>query len=141
MTNPFQRQARGLALLALLVAPAACRKPEPITREKARGMIEASLAFQARLDEDVTFLDARVKDNPNLKREIVSVDAPTSIPDGPLGMAGETAMVVFAWHWNGGPLARTVYKTKAKFHGDGHGWTLYEDTLRSGLRASVSGEE
>jgi hypothetical protein len=140
MTSPLRR-ARGVTLLALLLASAACQKPEPLTREKARGMIEASLAFQARLDEGVAFLDARVKDNPNLKREIVSIDAPTSKPDGPFGMAGETATVVFTWRWNGGPFARTVYRAKTKFHGDGHGWTLYEDTLQTGLRASVSGEE
>jgi hypothetical protein len=139
-TRPSRRRVGGFILLLLLVS-AACRKTEPITHEKVRGMIEASLVFQAKLDEDVALLDTRLKDNPNMKREVVSIDALTSKPDGPFGMAGETATVVFTWRWNEGPLARTLYRTRAKLHGDGEGWTLYEDTLQKGLRASISGEE
>jgi hypothetical protein len=103
-------------------------------------MIEASLAFQAPLDEDLKKLDAGFAD-PYVKREMLKVQAVAVKPDGPFGMAGETATVTFVWRWNQGPLAGTQYTTIAKIHGDSDGWKLYEDKLAHNLRVSIAGEE
>ena len=51
-------------------------------------MIEASVAFQLPLDEDLRKLDPSFGD-PELKRQFIRIIGLTSKPDGPLGMAGE----------------------------------------------------
>jgi hypothetical protein len=124
----------------LLLGTAACGKPEPLSHEKAAGMIEASVAFQLPLDEDLQKRDPSFGD-PKMKREIVRVVGLASKPDGPIGMAGETATVTFMWRWSQGPLASHPYTTIAKIHGDSHGWKLYEDVLKRNLRVSIAGEE
>jgi hypothetical protein len=132
---------RKLAVVLVLLAACACHPSTPLSHEKAKGMIEASFAFQAPLDDDLKRLDPRFTD-PNMKREILKVSAVAVKPDGPFGMAGDTATVTFVWHWTQGPLAGTQYTTIAKIHGDSHeGWKLYEDKLAHNLRVSVAGEE
>jgi hypothetical protein len=101
-------------------------------------MIEASLAFQEPVDEDLKKL---VGADPNVKREMLKVEALSSKPDGPLGMAGETATVTFTWRWTQGPLGGVIYRSRAKIHGDSQGWKVYEDKLQESLRASVAGED
>jgi hypothetical protein len=134
------RLALASRLIAVvLLASAACRT-EPLSHEKAGGMIEASVAFQLPLDEDLRKLDPSFGD-PALKRQFIRVVGLTSKPDGPLGMAGETATVTFTWRWSQGPLASHPYTTVAKIHGDSHGWNLYEDVLKRNLRGSSAGEE
>lgn len=125
-------------VVLVLAASLACRKPDPLTHEKAKAMIEASMAFQEPIEDDVR---KALKYDGELKREILRVQALTTKPDGPLGMAGETATVTFSWRWTSGPLEASRYVTAAKIHGDSHGWTLYEDKLKQNLRATLSGEE
>ena len=130
---------RLFAALALLAV--SCADPPPIDRAKAKGMIEASLAFQAPLDEDLRKLDPRFGADPYMKRELLRVEALTTRPDGPWGMAGQTATVSFVWRWNQGPLAGVQHRTVAKIHGDSQGWKVYEDKLAYNLRASIAAEE
>ncbi len=141
MDLPRWRLALAYVLAAaLLLGAAGCSKAEPLSHEKAAGMIEASVAFQLPLDEDLRKLDASFGD-PKVKREFVRVVGLASKPDGPIGMAGETATVTFLWRWSQGPLASHPYTTIAKIHGDSHGWKLYEDVLKRNLRVSIAGEE
>ena len=134
------RTLRLTASVALLVAGVACGKTEPLSHEKAAGMIEASYAFQEPLDEDLRGLDPSFAD-PYLKRQFLKVKGLTTKPDGPLGMAGETATITFTWKWNQGPLAANSYTTIAKLHGNSRGWNVYEDVLKRNLRVSIAGEE
>lgn len=132
---------RKFALALLLFATSACHPSTSLTHEKAKGMIEASFAFQAPLDDDLKGLDPRFAD-PNMKREVLKISAVGVKPDGPFGMAGDTATVTFVWHWNQGALSGIRYTTIAKIHGDSHeGWKLYEDKLAHNLRVSIAGEE
>ena len=124
-------------LLALFIG---CSGPGPLSHEKAGKMIEASLAFQAPLDEDLRKLSPQFAD-PYLKRELLKVEAVTVKPDGPFGMAGETATVQFLWRWNQGPLSASQQRTLAKIHGDSHGWTVYEDKLAHNLRESIASQD
>lgn len=124
--------------MALLCAVSCSRAPA-LSHEKAKGMIAASVAFLEPVEADVR--KALSYEQGKLRREILRVEALAVKPDGPFGMAGETATVVFTWRWSGGPLARVEYRTTTKFHGDGHGWTVYEDLLKRNLRKSISGED
>lgn len=74
-----------------------------------------------------------------MNREILRVEALTVKPDGPFGLAGETATVTFSWRWDQGPLIASRYTTVAKNHGDSHGWRLYEDKLKHNLRVNFGG--
>ena len=136
---PNARRALAGLLAIALVGGAACR-PEPLSHQKAAGMIEASAAFQLPLDEDLRKLDPSFGD-PEMKRQLIRIVGLTSKPDGPLGMAGETVTVTFTWRWSQGALASHPYTTNAKIHGDSHGWKLYEDVLKRNLRVSSAGEE
>jgi len=128
-------------LLALaVIGTVACSDPAPLDHTKARGMIEASLAFQAPLDDDLRRLDPGFGD-PYLKRELLRVEGVTVKPDYPFGWSGQTATVLFLWRWNRGPLAGTQHRTLAKLHGNSRGWTVYEDVLAKNLRASIAREE
>lgn len=128
-------------LLALSASLVACSDPPPLDRAKAAGMIEATAAFQAPLDEDLRKLDPRFGADPYMKREILKVEAVTVKPDGPFGMAGQTATVSFVWRFNQGPLAGVQHRTLAKIHGDSNGWKVYEDKLAHNLRESIAGDE
>jgi hypothetical protein len=128
-------------LLALaVIGSVACKDPKPLDHAKARSMIEASLAFQAPLDDDLRRLDPSFAD-PYLKREMLKVEGVTVKPDYPFGWSGQTATVLFVWRWNQGPLAGVQHRTLAKIHGDSHGWTVYEDLLVKNLRASIARDE
>lgn len=102
-------------------------------------MIASSVAFLEPVEADVR--KALSYEQGPLGREILRIEALTLKPDDPFGMAGETATVVFTWRWTAGPLTGVQYRTTAKFHGDGHGWTVYEDLLKRNLRKTISGEE
>ena len=129
---------KKLATLLLLVA-CACRPSTPLTLEKAKGMIEASFAFQAPLDDDLKSADPRLA--APMKRQILTVENIAVKPDDAFSMAGETASVIFTWRFDQGPLAGSRYSTVAKIHGDSHdGWKLYEEKLAHSLRVSVVGE-
>ena len=123
--------------LSLLFAVSCARAPA-LSHEKAKGMIAASAAFQEPVDADIR--KALSYEQGTLRREILRIEALAVKPDDPFGMAGETATVVFTWRWTGGPLAGAQYRTTAKFHGDGHGWTVYEDKLQHNLRETLRGE-
>ena len=131
---------RGI-LLALTATFVACSEPPPLDRAKVAGMIESTAAFQAPLDDDLQKLDPRFAADPHMQREILKVEAVTVKPDGPLGMAGQTATASFVWRFNRGPLAGVKHRTLAKIHGDSTGWKVYEDQLEHNLRASIAGDE
>jgi hypothetical protein len=142
--NPGRPRARPLAvrngiILAFVVSLVACSDPPPLDRAKAAGMIEATAAFQAPLDEDLMKLDPRFAGD--VKREIVKIEAVAVRPDGPFGMAGHTATVSFVWRFNKGPLAGIPHRTIARIHGDSQGWKVYEDTLEHNLRESIAGDD
>lgn len=128
----------ALAALALLAVVSCARAPD-LSREKAKGMIAASVAFQEPVDAEVR--KALAYEQGTLQREILRVEAVNVKPDGLFGMSGETATVVFSWRWTGGPLAGAQYRTSTKFHGDGKGWTVYEDKLKRNLRETIGDEE
>ena len=121
-----------------LLCAVSCSRAPALSHEKAKGMIEASVAFQEPVEADIR--KALSYEEGTLKREILRVEALTVKADGPFGMAGETATIVFTWRWTSGPLARVEYRTTAKFHGDGHGWKVYEDKLKHNLRETLRGE-
>ncbi len=102
-------------------------------------MIAASVAFAEPVEADIR--KAISYEQGTLQGEILRVEALETKADGPFGMAGETATIVFTWRWTAGPLAGGQYRTTAKFHGDGHGWKVYEDQLKRNLRKAVAGEE
>jgi hypothetical protein len=126
-------------ILALVVTFVACSDPPPLDRSKAAGMIEATAAFRAPLDEDLMKLDPRFA--AEAKREIVKIEAVAVKPDGPFGMAGQTAIVSFVWRFDKGPLAGIQHRTIARIHGDSKGWKVYEDTLEHNLRESIAGND
>jgi len=141
-----------LTLLVTLVAVAAlvtlvgltssaCSDPQPLDRAKAGGMIEATRAFQAPLDEGLRKLDPRFAAAPSMKRELLDVEALTVKPDGPFGWAGKTATVSFVWRFSRGPLAGVPHRTLAKIHGDARGWKVYEDQLARNLRQAIASVE
>jgi hypothetical protein len=133
--------SKALGLLSLVLAAAACQKPPELTREIVRAEIEAAPAFHSPFAADVAMADARVKDNPNLKRQVLGVEGVVVKPDGPFGMAGATATASFTWTWTGGPLAGQKYKTLAKLHSSGGPWKVYDDELERQLQAAMRGDE
>ncbi|HTY41924.1 MAG TPA: hypothetical protein VMH79_08640 [Thermoanaerobaculia bacterium] len=133
---------RHIIVLASAFFFLACSDPPPLDRAKVAGMIEATIAFQAPLDEDLRKLDPRFGADPYMKRELLRVEAISVKPDGPFGgMAGQTATVSFVWRFNQGPLAGISHRTIAKIHGDSKGWRVYEDKLAHNLRESIAGTE
>jgi hypothetical protein len=127
--------------VAATAASVACSDPPPLDRTRVAGMIEATAAFQAPLDEDLQKLDPRFGADPHMQRTIVKVEAVTVKPDGPFGMAGQTATASFVWRFNRGPLAGIPHRSLARMHGDSSGWKVYEDQLEHNLRASIAGDE
>jgi hypothetical protein len=121
-----------------MLCAVSCARAPALSHEKAKGMIASSAAFLEPVEAEIR--KALSYEQGTLKREILRVEALTVKPDGPLGMAGETATVVFTWRWTAGPLAAAEYRTTAKFHGDGRGWTVYEDKLKHNLRETLKGE-
>ncbi len=103
-------------------------------------MIEATAAFQAPPDQDLRQLDPRYAD-PSLRRQVIEVETIGVDPDGPFGMAGQTATVRFAWRWNPGPFGGVPHRGIAKIHGTAKGWTVYEDALAKNLRQAIGGEQ
>jgi hypothetical protein len=141
MAHVYGRSTLVFAVLAASLTASGCSDPPPLDHKKAGGIIEASAAFQAPLDEDLRKLDSRFGADPYMKRELLKVEALTTKSDGPFGMAGQTATVSFVWRFNQGPLAGVPHRTVAKIHGDSHGWKVYEDTLAHNLRAAIAAEE
>ncbi len=133
--------SKAVGLLSLALAASACQKPPALTREIVRAEIEAAPAFHSPLAADVAIADARMKDNPNLKRQVLGVEGVVVKPDGPFGMAGATATASFTWSWTAGPLAGQKYKTLAKLHSSGGAWKIYDDELERQLQAAMRGDE
>lgn len=133
--------SRALGLLSTILLASACRKPPELTREIIRAEIEAAPAFAAPIAADVAFADARLKDNPHLKRQVLGVEGVVVKPDGPFGMAGSTATAAFTWSWTEGPLAGQKYRTLAKLHSSGGAWKVYDDELARRLLATMRGDE
>ncbi len=107
----------------------------------ARRLIEQSEAFSSPMDPSIVFTDTTFRPGPGMKREFISISALAVKDDGPFGMAGQTATVVFTWQWTEGPYARRVLRSKAKLNSSNGTWKVYDDYLTEHLWATERGEE
>jgi len=118
-----------------------CKNAPPLTRADVRSLIEQSEAFSAPMDPSIVFIDTTFHPGSNTKREFIAISGIAVKDDGPFGMAGQTATVVFTWQWTEGPYAHRVLRSKAKLNCSSGTWKVYADYLTQHLWASERGEE
>ena len=146
LSEAYELQMRRLArfagtLIVLALASVGCAKPPELTRQAAQDLIVSSGAFRLPIDPGIVFLDTKYTPGPDTKRELVRLEGITIKPDGPFGMAGATATVVFSWRWNKGPLTGTEFRSKAKLNSTGGAWHIYEDYLEKEFSKVERGSE
>ncbi len=112
-----------------------------MTHADARSLIERSEAFTMPMDPGIVFTDTTFHPGPNTRRQFLEISGLLVKDDGPFGMAGQTATVVFTWQWTEGPYAHHVFRSKAKLNCSNGTWKVYNDYLTEHVWASERGEE
>lgn len=138
--RPVSGRFSVVAVAALLAV--ACAKPPELTRESMRDLIQHSPAFEGPWDQSLRFADADKTVNfRDVQRRLLKIESAYVRPDGPWGIAGTTATVVFMWRWQNGPLSGVDFRSTARLHCSRGVWKVYSDKLQEELWRAERGEE
>lgn len=135
------RQLRFWMGLSLACFATGCQTQPELTRDQVRTLIADSEGLAEPVNPDIVFVDVQFHPGPATKREILRVEAVSVKPDGPSGVSGYTATAAFTWQWNASPLSGRVFKSTARLHSSGQGWTVYDDYLKDQLWRAEAAEE
>jgi hypothetical protein len=114
-------------LAIALVLAAACETPPAFDRDRAREIIEHSVAFKSSWDPAMRIEGAPPSPDPSWHREFLEVRGVEVRGSG----VSAVARVGFTWRWNAGPFEGSTFKGTALLLSVGPNWQLQEEKLQN----------